>query len=132
LTDHSKEERERDGVADAAAKGLGRKIEAYLEKHYNPRLLRRKIREIYSSKEVNEYLDQATDEDILSLVKKLAEGIFVSVPVFDGASEEEIKDLLSKAGLPTSGRTVLYDGRTGEPFDHQITVAICTARCTPG
>ena len=105
-----------------AAKGLGRKIEAYLEKHYNPRLLRRKIREIYSSKEVNEYLDQATDEDILSLVRKLAEGIFVSVPVFDGASEEEIKDLLSKAGLPTSGRTVLYDGRTGEPFHHQITV----------
>ena len=105
-----------------AAKELGRKVEAYLEKHYNPRLLRRKIREIYGSKEVNEYLDQATDEDILSLVRKLAEGIFVSVPVFDGASEEEIKDLLSKAGLPTSGRTVLYDGRTGEPFHHQITV----------
>ena len=105
-----------------AAKELGRKIEAYLDKHYNPRLLRRKIREIYGSKEVNEYLDQATDEDILSLVRKLGEGIFVSVPVFDGASEEEIKDLLSKAGLPTSGRTVLYDGRTGEPFHHQITV----------
>ena len=65
---------------------------------------------------MNDYLDQATDEEIVELARKLGEGIFVSVPVFDGASEEEIKDLLKKAGLPISGQTILYDGRTGEPF----------------
>ena len=92
-----------------------------MKKHYNPKLLRRKIKEIYSSKEVNDYLEQASDEEIVELARKLGEGIFVSVPVFDGASEEEIKDLLDKAGLPTSGQTTLYDGRTGEPFHQKVT-----------
>jgi len=105
-----------------AAKGLGWMIEEYLQKHFNPKLLRRRIKEIYSSKEVNEYLEQATDEEIIELARKLGKGIFVSVPVFDGASEEEIKDLLKKAGLPTTGQTILYDGRTGEPFHQKVTV----------
>jgi DNA-directed RNA polymerase subunit beta len=105
-----------------AAKGLGWMIEEYLQKHFNPKLLRRRIKEIYSSKEVNEYLDQATDEEVVELARKLGEGIFVSVPVFDGASEDEIKDLLKKAGLPTTGQTILYDGRTGEPFHQKVTV----------
>jgi len=105
-----------------AAKGLGWKIEEYLQKHFNPKLLQRRIKEIYSSKEVNEYLEQATDEEIIELARKLGQGIFVSVPVFDGASEEEIKDLLKKAGLPTSGQTILYDGRTGDPFHQKVTV----------
>jgi DNA-directed RNA polymerase subunit beta len=105
-----------------AAKGLGWKIEEFLQKHFDPKLLRRKIKEIYSSREVNEYLEQATDEEIIELARKLGEGIFVSVPVFDGVSEEEIKDLLKKAGLPASGQTILYDGRTGEPFHQKVTV----------
>jgi len=105
-----------------AAKGLGWKIEEYLQKHFNPKLLRRRIKEIYSSKEMNEYLDQATDDEIIELARKLGNGIFVSVPVFDGASEEEIKDHLKKAGLPVTGQTTLYDGRTGEPFHQMVTV----------
>ena len=105
-----------------AAKGLGWKIGEYLEKHYNPKLLRRRIKEIYSSKEVNQYLEQASDEEIYELARKLGNGIFMSVPVFDGASEEEIKNHLEQAGLPTSGQTTLYDGRTGEPFHHKVTV----------
>ncbi len=105
-----------------AAKGLGWKIAEYLEKHYNPKLLRRRIKEIYSSKEVNQYLEEASDEEILELARKLGNGIFMSVPVFDGASEEEIKNHLEEAGLPISGQTTLYDGRTGEPFHHKVTV----------
>jgi DNA-directed RNA polymerase subunit beta len=105
-----------------AIKDLGQKLEQYVEKNYNPKLLRRKIKEIYSSKEVNEYLDQATDEDIIALVRKIGQGIFVSVPVFDGALEEELKDLLKKAGLPVSGKTTLYDGRTGDRFHQEVTV----------
>jgi len=105
-----------------AAKGLGWKIEEYLQKHFNPKLLRRRIKEVYSSKEVNDYLDQATDEEIIELARKLGQGIFVSVPVFDAASEEEIKEHLRKAGLPVTGQTTLYDGRSGEPFHQKITV----------
>ncbi|MGB9627667.1 MAG: DNA-directed RNA polymerase subunit beta, partial [Thermodesulfobacteriota bacterium] len=104
------------------AKGLGWMIQDYLQKHFNPKLLRRRIKEIYSSKEINEYLEQATDEEIIELAKKLGQGIFMSVPVFDGASEEEIKDHLKRAGLPMSGQTTLYDGRTGEPFHQKVTV----------
>ncbi len=105
-----------------AVKGLGWKIEEYLRKNFNPKILQRKIKEIYSSKEVNEYLDQATDEEIIELARKLGDGIFVSVPVFDGASEEEIKNHLKKAGLPVTGQTTLYDGKSGEPFHHKVTV----------
>jgi DNA-directed RNA polymerase subunit beta len=105
-----------------AAKGLGSRIAEYLEKSYNPKILRRRIKEIYSSKEVNEYLEQATDEEVTELARKLGKGIYISVPVFDGASEEEIKEHLDKAGLPVSGQTILFDGRTGEPFHHKVTV----------
>jgi len=105
-----------------AAKGLGAKIGEYLQKSLNPKILRRRIKEIYSSREVNEYLDQAPDEEVVELARKLGKGIYVSVPVFDGASEEEIKDHLVKAGLPVSGQTTLYDGRIGDPFHHKVTV----------
>ena len=106
-----------------AVKGLGWKIEEYLQRHSNPKLLRRRIKEIYSSKEMNAYLDQATDDEIVELARKLSrQGVFVSVPVFDGASEEEIKEHLRKAGLPITGQTTLYDGKTGEPFHQKITV----------
>ena len=105
-----------------AVKGLGWKIGEYIKSQFNPKLLRRKIKEIYSSKEVTAYLDEATDDEVLALARKLGNGIFVSVPVFDGASEEEIRELLEKAELPVSGQTTLYEGRTGEPFHQKVTV----------
>jgi DNA-directed RNA polymerase subunit beta len=105
-----------------AVKGIGWKIGEYIQKQFNPKLLVRKIKEIYSSKEVNAYLDEATDDEVLALARKLGQGIFVSVPVFDGASEDEIRELLKKADLPSSGQTTLYDGRTGEPFHSMVTV----------
>jgi DNA-directed RNA polymerase subunit beta len=105
-----------------AVKGLGWKIGEYIRKQFNPKLLRRKIREIYSSKEVTTYLEEASDDEVMALARKLGDGIFVSVPVFDGASEEEIRELLKKADLPVSGQTTLYDGRAGEPFHQKVTV----------
>ena len=53
-------------------------------------------------------------------------GVHMASPVFDGANEEEIKKCLSKAGLPVTGQATLYDGRTGEPFDKQVTVGPST------
>jgi DNA-directed RNA polymerase subunit beta len=105
-----------------AVMGLGEKIDEFLRANFNPKLLRKKIKEVYSSKEVNEYLDEATDDDVLAFARKLGKGLFVSVPVFDGASEEEIKDHLRRAGLPDTGKMTLFDGKTGEPFHHPITV----------
>jgi len=65
---------------------------------------------------------ETDDEEIINLASQMREGINVSVPVFDGAKEEEIDKLFKMAGLPESRQTTLYDGRTGEPFHHKITV----------
>ncbi|MDH4133405.1 MAG: DNA-directed RNA polymerase subunit beta, partial [Gammaproteobacteria bacterium] len=63
-----------------------------------------------------------TDEELIELVHNLREGVPMATPVFDGAAEEEIKDMLALADLPRSGQTTLFDGRTGEAFDRQVTV----------
>jgi DNA-directed RNA polymerase subunit beta len=57
-------------------------------------------------------------------VRRLKKGISVATPVFDGATEEEIRDMLGKASLPTKGQAILFDGRTGEPFEQQVTVGM--------
>jgi DNA-directed RNA polymerase subunit beta len=105
-----------------AAKGLGWKIQELLEKHHSVKNLRSRIKAIYSSKEINAFIDTATDEEILEIAKRLGKGVYMAVPVFDGASETEIKEHLKEAGLPITGQITLYDGRTGEPFDQKITV----------
>ena len=61
-------------------------------------------------------------EHILELANNLRDGIPMATPVFDGASEHEIKEMLKLAGLPQSGQTMLYDGRTGDAFDREVTV----------
>jgi DNA-directed RNA polymerase subunit beta len=64
------------------------------------------------------------DDSVKLLAQKLDRGVFFGTPVFDGAREEQIKGALSKAGLSTSGQAILFDGRTGEPFDKDVTVGI--------
>jgi DNA-directed RNA polymerase subunit beta len=64
------------------------------------------------------------DDQIKKFAASLTNGIPIATPVFDGARETEIKSLLEYAGLPASGQTRLYDGRTGEPFDLNVTVGI--------
>jgi DNA-directed RNA polymerase subunit beta len=61
---------------------------------------------------------------VLRLAKMLGRGVHVATPVFDGAFEAEIRDLLVKAGSRRSGQTVLFDGRTGEAFDEDVTVGV--------
>ena len=107
-----------------SARVLGRRIEEYIEKNYSVDVIRSKIKEIYSSKKIDQIIDEASDEEVIALAKKLRNGIYMASPVFDGASEDEIKRYFSLAGLPSSGKTTLYDGRTGEPFDQEVTVGI--------
>src|SRR5690606_12439414 len=63
-----------------------------------------------------------TDDEVVELAHNLRNGVPVATPVFDGATEEEIKEMLELAGLPRSGQTTLYDGRTGDAFDRPVTV----------
>ncbi len=76
------------------------------------------------SEQYEEMFAGVPDEGLRRLASYMRDGLPMSTPVFDGAREEEVTGFLKKAGLPISGQTILYDGRTGEPFDHPVTVGI--------
>lgn len=105
-----------------AAKGLGSKIGRLLEAKAKVQELRAFLDKIYNHSGRKEDLSLLSDEEILELARNLKDGVPVATPVFDGATEEEIKAWLRLAELPESGQTTLYDGRTGEPFDRPVTV----------
>ena len=106
-----------------AAKGLGRRIGAMLAAQENIAQLRGLLEQVYNeSGGRKEELDQLSDTEILRLAENLKEGVPIATPVFDGASEREIKEMLDLAGLNRDGQSILYDGRTGDSFDRPITV----------
>jgi len=79
---------------------------------------------VYGDPDISRVLDGASEHALRSLAGNVREGIHVATAVFDGAKEQEIKTELERAGLPLRGQTVLFDGRTGDPFDHDVTVGI--------
>ncbi len=105
-----------------AAHGLGRQIEDLLERHADTEDLRSKMKEIYDDEEIARKIDGASEEALLSMAQNVGRGIHMATPVFDGASEKDVKEQLVRAGLPTSGQMILFDGRTGEPFDRDVTI----------
>ncbi len=107
-----------------AAKGLGEQLARMLEEYKERETLEEKLRRIYNQLEFDNYFKDATDEELKALIPHLKEGVHVASPVFDGAEEDEIRDFLKEAGLPETGQTILYDGRTGEPFDQPVTVGM--------
>jgi DNA-directed RNA polymerase subunit beta len=108
-----------------AAKGLGLKIGRMVEAAVTAKAseLRAFLGEIYDrTGGQKERLDELSDAELIELARNLKDGVPMATPVFDGASERDIKGLLELAELPISGQTWLYDGRTGERFDRQVTV----------
>ena len=107
-----------------AAKGLGEKINGLLDKYYSIDDLKKEVKKLYASPEADRFVEGATEEEIRRFIGRLKTGISVATPVFDGADESEIQDMLRLANLPETGQSVLFDGRTGEPFDQQVTVGM--------
>jgi DNA-directed RNA polymerase subunit beta len=109
-----------------AAKGLGEKIQRMLDAQAKVAELRKFLDEIYNhdSKLHGQRVDlkQFSDEELLRLAQNLTDGVPMATPVFDGAAESEIKAMLTLADLPTHGQTQLFDGRTGDAFERQVTV----------
>jgi len=103
-----------------AAKGLGLKIGELIKQQQKVAEIRKLVDRVYSGKE--EDVSKLTDEEILALAQNLKEGVPFATPVFDGAAESEINAMLEMAGLPQSGQVQLFDGRTGEAFDRNVTV----------
>ena len=106
-----------------ASAGLGRKISHMLEEKAEPAALRDYIQSVYNVAErrVHEIKD-FSDAEVMEMAHNLKKGVPIATPVFDGATEKEIKNLLKLAGLPESGQTTLWDGRTGKQFDRPVTV----------
>ena len=106
-----------------AAKGLGIKIGKMLDENSPTKNLRTFLETVYSvGANEKTKLTSFTDDEVLNLAENLRGGVPMATPVFDGANEEEIKEMLQLADLPVSGQTKLIDGRTGEYFDRDITV----------
>ena len=107
-----------------AAKGLGKRIGEMLEAKAKIADLRKFLDEIYNKDMPRPQVDLAefTDEELMNLAKNLKKGVPMATPVFDGATEAEIKRMLKLAGLPDSGQTILFDGRTGDAFERPVTV----------
>jgi len=105
-----------------AARGLGIKIGRMLDEQRRVEELRKFLDQIYNTGGRREDLKSLTDGEITELAGNLRGGVPMATPVFDGAPETAIKRMLELADLPASGQTALYDGRTGEAFDREVTV----------
>jgi DNA-directed RNA polymerase subunit beta len=108
-----------------AARGLGKKIDEMLEQQVKLTQLRSFLKQVYShTTDARRSADIASlsDDELLALAENLRAGVPMATPVFDGAREESIKELLRMAELPDSGQLTLYDGRSGDQFDRPVTV----------
>ena len=111
-----------------ACRELGKQVHALYEqveaKKATVEDLRTKLEDVYGKKEYNANIAKLSDGEVLELADNLKGGLPIATPVFDGAREADINEMLQKAGLPVSGQVQLFDGRTGEPFDRPVTVGI--------
>ena len=105
-----------------AAKGLGLKLGEMIKQQAKAIEIKKMLQKIYNSSGREEGVEDLNDEEVVQLATNLKGGVPFATPVFDGASEAEINTMLEMAGLPTSGQVTLFDGRTGEAFDRQVTV----------
>ena len=113
-----------------AARGLGRQVSALLEDirdkgenlaSSDVKKVRQTLRDIYG-KSYHAEIDARNDDQLMELASNLTNGIPMGTPVFDGAKEADVSEMLEKAGLDQSGQVTLYDGRTGDAFDRKVTV----------
>jgi DNA-directed RNA polymerase subunit beta len=106
-----------------AAKGIGNRIDEMLAAQRKVADIRQFLDEVYNSVGDRQVaLEELSDGELIELATNLKAGLPIATPVFDGATEPEIKKLLELAGLPTGGQATLYDGRTGNKFDRPVTV----------
>ncbi|MGM0633277.1 MAG: DNA-directed RNA polymerase subunit beta, partial [Pseudomonadota bacterium] len=109
----------------AAARGLGERVNEMLRQKQKVGEIRKLLDQIYNSVgKQKSNLDELNDDEIMELAHNLKQGVPMATPVFDGAVESEIKEMLKLAGYEDSGQITLYDGRSGDAFDRPVTVGI--------
>ena len=106
-----------------AAKGIGKQIDLMLKDNAKPAELKDYLEKLYNKNAANkEDISSFNNKEILELANNLRDGLPIATPVFDGAKESEVKDLLKLAKLPETGQFTLFDGRTGNKFERPVTV----------
>ena len=104
---------------------LGWQIQKMLDSKYSDSEIKAQILKIFEGdKDVAKMLSKLTNDEARQVAQKLKKGVHYASPVFDGAPEQAIKSSLSLAGVPESGQQVLFDGRTGEAFEQEVTVGV--------
>jgi DNA-directed RNA polymerase subunit beta len=101
---------------------LGKKITAMLAENTKEDAIRRELKALFKDTTLADTIADLSDEELMAVAPSLTKGVFMGSPVFDGSREGEIKALLGSSGLPTSGKTYLYDGMTGDKFEQPVTV----------
>ena len=107
-----------------ACLGVGQKINEALEKNWNSNEIKKVLKGIYSSAEVDKFIDSASESELKRVAASLKDGIRIATPVFDSAKEEDIKDLLRVGQLPEDNKFTLYDGMVGDVFAQDVTVGV--------
>jgi DNA-directed RNA polymerase subunit beta len=105
-----------------ACAGLGKRIGQTIDAYYakqDLKPLKETLKKVYGDEETIKSLN---DTELLELGRNLSHGVPIATPVFDGAKEADIEEMLKLAGLDASGQSTVYDGRTGDPFDRKVTV----------
>jgi DNA-directed RNA polymerase subunit beta len=108
-----------------AAFEIGRQLEAMVEEQkVAASQLRQRLKEMFITESAQKIVEEIPDRDLGKFAVAYKDGLRFATPVFDGVTEKEVREYLVRAGLPRSGQTVLFDGRTGEPFDQNVTVGV--------
>jgi DNA-directed RNA polymerase subunit beta len=108
-----------------ASKGMGLEIGRMLDEHYDEATLRDYLRKCFKGqRDVLSFLDTSSKDELNAFASKYRSGVTVGTPVFSGASEDEIKEALSLGGRDEDGKTILFDGLTGEAFHERVTVGV--------
>jgi DNA-directed RNA polymerase subunit beta len=107
-----------------AAKGIGWKIEEFLQKNSPREHVKNYLKEVYGNKDMDKFLDGLDEETLVTVAKRLQRGVPMASPVFEGATEAQVEELLARCGFDSSGQVTLYDGKTGDAFKHKVTVGV--------
>ena len=107
-----------------AALQLGRQIEGMIQKEWKGEALRSKLKKVFTEEHHQKFIDGLNDDGLRRFAQGVRQGVHLATPVFDGAKEVDIRAALALAELPLTGQTTLFDGKTGDPFDHDVTVGV--------
>ena len=106
-----------------AAYDLGNKLQKYIDDYKDN--MRRELKKVYlNDEDMSSIIDTADEKSLKKMIEDVQNGIHIATPVFDGAKEEDVKNFLKHGELPETGQTVLFDGRTGEPFELPVTLGV--------